>query len=62
MMEERRYSMGMLNDSIKETVKPKKNLDDFFNNNGMYGLGNFEKGEIKMNVYNTFNDTIKPYM
>ena len=62
MMEERRYSMGMPNETVEEPVKSKKKLDDFFNNNGMYGLGNFEKGEIKMNFYNTFNDTIKPYI
>lgn len=62
MMEEKRYSMGMPNETVEETIKPKKKLDDFFNNNGIYGLGNFEKGEIKMNFYNTFNDTIKPYI
>jgi len=61
MMEEKRYSMGMPNEA-EEKPKPKQTIDDFIKNNGMYGLGNFEKGEIKMSFFNTFNDTIKPFI
>ena len=41
---------------------PPNTLAEFLNNNTMYGLGNFNKGELKMNFHSTFNDKLKPYI
>lgn len=47
---------------LKEKLKnpPKNQLAEFLDNNSMYGLGNFNQGEIKMNFYNSFNSVSKP--
>ena len=49
---------------LKEKLKnpPKNQLAEFLENNSMYGLGNFNQGEIKMNFYNSFNSVSKPFV
>ena len=42
--------------------KPANKLAELLSNNTMYGLGNLEKGTIKMTFYNVFNDLLKPYI
>ena len=42
--------------------QPKNQLAEFLDNNSMYGLGNFNRGEIKMNFYNSFNSISKPFV
>ncbi len=54
-----RYDTAVVNEMLKN--KPPNQLTELVNGNSMYGLGNFEKGEIKMNFYNIFNDKLKPY-
>ncbi len=54
------YDTTLINEKLKNT--PTNKLAELIDNSKMYGLGNFNKGEIKMNFYNTFNDKLKPYI
>lgn len=62
LMNERRYDYGNQTLTTPEKENQNNGLATFLQNNGMYGIGDFEKGEIKMSFINTFNDTIKPYI
>lgn len=64
MSEDYSYKYSYDTAALKEKLKnqPPNKLAELINNNSMYGLGNFNKGEIKMNFYSTFNEKIKPYI
>lgn len=64
MSEDYSYKYSYDTAALREKLKnqPPNKLAELLNNNSMYGLGNFNKGEIKMNFYSTFNDKIKPYI
>lgn len=65
-MSDKYYSYPYSNDTAAYNAKlrnpPPNTLAEFLNNNTMYGLGNFNKGELKMNFHSTFNDNLKPFI
>ncbi len=54
------YDTALLRRKLEN--KPANTLAELIDNNSLYGLGNFNKGEVKMNFYSTFNSKLKPYI
>jgi hypothetical protein len=65
-MSDKHYTYSYQSDTAAYNAKlrnpPPNTLAEFLNNNTMYGLGNFNKGELKMNFHSTFNDNLKPFI
>jgi hypothetical protein len=65
-MSDKHYGYSYESDTAAYNAKlrnpPPNTLAEFLNNNTMYGLGNFNKGELKMNFHSTFNDNLKPFI
>ena len=57
-----RYNYDTAYFNQMQRVHHQNTLATIFENNTMYGIGNFNKGEIKMNFISTFNDYLKPYV
>jgi len=55
-------ALDKLGTSKKAENSPLNSLAALLKDNTMFGLGNFNKGEIKMNFYSIFNETLKPFI